>query len=724
MFTFKYKKNEKKIPNFLIIVIMLLMAMQIIVTNKTIFQSRVDEMTDRFFRISNKILADDENRYKSIVNLVATIYSDSDILTAFKRDDLSDSDSLRVCAKMRKYASVAGDIDNVYYYESEKNVFYDMMSRKYDGNDERFECIITEINKDKAERRNFLTANELGIFFGKSFCYYFVPDSAEKDAIIVLASEMAVKTSFDEIQKMLANEMYVALDDGTILYGGGKYRYLENISNRDFFAERKNNEIYIDKKADNTVFCYLNEKKMNKWYIVAIPMKNIKRNILNINYIYLYSGILISVISLVYILIFRLRLKHIIGEYAGKTNARKEADKKSAVLRKKILDYIYEPQEEKLEKLTGYLSPEISSDRFFAFVFADINRYEAFERENRPSDTELYKYGIRNIITELISQCGADVFDMAGQKDRIEFLLAIPDKESFAEAVHGKLSECRTEIGKYIGVDMSFFVSDCFEIGDIDKAHFQMENIRSYKYIYGNGCILYSDCIREEDNARLLETRQKCKEFCRELYKESETKVKENLNGLFEEICTMNSMQAQEIIWFLVININMKSNSLNIQSLMNNSEGNMIGAIKETGTAAEIKEEIEKNISSVYTALDYNSKHRFDTVVEKCDEIIEAEYKDSELSINSIAERLSLSVNYLGRNYKKQAGRSISETITDRRLSEVAKLLATTDKDVKDIVAECGLMTNSSYLASIFKKRYGMTPIDYRNSSRDGKTKN
>lgn len=717
MFNFRYKVNERKMPNFLIVVIILLMIMQIFVTNRTVSKQRIEEMTERVFRMSDKIITDDESRYKSIVNLMATIYSDSDILTVLKNDDISNTDLTYVCTKMRKYASVAGDINNIYYYESKKNVFYDMMSYQYEGNDDRFSGVLNEIKKDKDERRVFLTQNELGDYFAQLFCYLFTPDPSEKDAIMIITNEMSFKPAYDEIQNVLASEMYVVLDNGTTLYGGGRYRLMEDISRQNFFVKRKNNVTYTEKKSGNAVYCYLNEPRMNKWYIVAIPLESIDNSLFNINYIYLYLGILISFASLIYILIFRLRLIEMMREYAAKSNKRKEAAEQSVKLRKKILDYVYEPDLTLPEELINYLSPGETTNSYSAFVFADINNYEDFKKNNRPSDLELFKYGIKNIMMELISQCGVDMFDMAGQQSCIEFLLTFSDKEKFTEGIFDKLSECITEIEKYIGVDISFFVSDCYEIDDIDKAYFQVENIRSYGYIYDSKSILSSSCIREENNNQLLAMRQRCSEFCRELGKSDEITEKEKLNCLFDEICSMNSMQAREVVWYLAININLRINSLNTQISVN-SENNLMNDIWYASSMTEIKGKIEKNISNIYSAIEYNSKHKFDSTVDKCNRIIEAEYKDCNLSINSIAARLSLSVNYLGRNYKKQTGQSISETIVNRRLAEVERLLITTDEDVKDIAAKCGLTTHSSYLAGLFRKRYGMTPIDYRRSKK------
>ena len=71
---------------------------------------------------------------------------------------------------------------------------------------------------------------------------------------------------------------------------------------------------------------------------------------------------------------------------------------------------------------------------------------------------------------------------------------------------------------------------------------------------------------------------------------------------------------------------------------------------------------------------------------------------------------------YLGRMVKKYYGMTVSEYINQLRLNYFANTLVTSDMPIMDLCFECGFR-NVSYAYSLFKKKYGMSPMKYRKMS-------
>ncbi|MBQ2283186.1 MAG: AraC family transcriptional regulator [Agathobacter sp.] len=85
------------------------------------------------------------------------------------------------------------------------------------------------------------------------------------------------------------------------------------------------------------------------------------------------------------------------------------------------------------------------------------------------------------------------------------------------------------------------------------------------------------------------------------------------------------------------------------------------------------------------------------------------------ISIADIADVAGFSESHFMRYFKETMGTSFVDYLKDYRLTMAARLLVTSDAAILNIASEVGF-DNLSYFNRAFKKRYGMTPSQYRNS--------
>ncbi len=83
------------------------------------------------------------------------------------------------------------------------------------------------------------------------------------------------------------------------------------------------------------------------------------------------------------------------------------------------------------------------------------------------------------------------------------------------------------------------------------------------------------------------------------------------------------------------------------------------------------------------------------------------------ITIEELAESVNLSKHYFMRFFKKYMGMTCIEYINDYRLNIATNLLLTTGLQITEVAAKIGI-TNLSYFNRIFKKKYNMTPKEYR----------
>lgn len=113
----------------------------------------------------------------------------------------------------------------------------------------------------------------------------------------------------------------------------------------------------------------------------------------------------------------------------------------------------------------------------------------------------------------------------------------------------------------------------------------------------------------------------------------------------------------------------------------------------------------KKNIvSGVRSDTIYNVKLILDYISENYMETI---------TIEELAEILHFSPQYFMRFFKKYTKMTCLDYINDYRLNIAARLLLETNKSINEIAAESGL-ENVSYFNRLFKRKYEMTPREYR----------
>ncbi len=92
------------------------------------------------------------------------------------------------------------------------------------------------------------------------------------------------------------------------------------------------------------------------------------------------------------------------------------------------------------------------------------------------------------------------------------------------------------------------------------------------------------------------------------------------------------------------------------------------------------------------------------------------EFRSSELTADTVANRLGISRTGLQKIMLRETGRSLSEEIRRLRVEECCRQLSCGSLKLASIAAECGL-TDAKNLCRVFRKAKGMTPAQWRRIS-------
>ena len=90
------------------------------------------------------------------------------------------------------------------------------------------------------------------------------------------------------------------------------------------------------------------------------------------------------------------------------------------------------------------------------------------------------------------------------------------------------------------------------------------------------------------------------------------------------------------------------------------------------------------------------------------------EHIDQPLTLESLAQRVSLSPFYFSRVFRKETGYTLREYLINTRINAARFYLRTTELSLKEISYRCGYGSDSTFCTT-FKRITGMTPLEYRN---------
>ncbi len=94
-------------------------------------------------------------------------------------------------------------------------------------------------------------------------------------------------------------------------------------------------------------------------------------------------------------------------------------------------------------------------------------------------------------------------------------------------------------------------------------------------------------------------------------------------------------------------------------------------------------------------------------------ELIEQNHH-AKFTLRDAAGALYISPNYLSELFKKTTGQNFSDYLNDVRMERSKRYLADVGRKIGDVAALVGF-SDARYFSSAFRRKYGVTPLEYRN---------
>ena len=140
-------------------------------------------------------------------------------------------------------------------------------------------------------------------------------------------------------------------------------------------------------------------------------------------------------------------------------------------------------------------------------------------------------------------------------------------------------------------------------------------------------------------------------------------------------------------------------------------------SIEHLGTPREMHEKLLKFAEEIRQEIQSVQTNSSTQIIENVKAYVAQNYKDTELSLSTAAESVSVSTGYLSGLFKKAEGINFVKYLTDIRMEKAMEFLLHTDMKTYEIAYETGF-ANPHYFSVSFKKYTGMSPSDFQAEGR------
>ncbi len=324
---------------------------------------------------------------------------------------------------------------------------------------------------------------------------------------------------------------------------------------------------------------------------------------------------------------------------------------------------------------------------------------------------DLLPFILENVFCELVNEKHKGyVVSLPGRRYGILINLRSPLQESEIKEL---LTQGKTFLNEHGSLILSVGISTVKEgMMQIPVAYKEAEQALSYRYLYGEGCVITYEQVKnkevrfavaEESKLFLLlqgyitgAEKQSADCFVEELlahYRIDKEASMETVNGFLRELISTVRML--------------------LKSREDSSEesSRRVEQLSRTGSLEELKLHMAELLQGLWEK--EQSRVIVRDICRKIKRHIEEHFGDKELSLVTISDQFEISSSYISGLFKEAYEVGIPDYIAQTRVRAGKEFLRTTEHSVVDIAKQCGFMSSNVFI-KVFKKYEGITPGVYR----------
>ncbi|WP_379147985.1 AraC family transcriptional regulator [Paenibacillus sp. sgz500992] len=365
------------------------------------------------------------------------------------------------------------------------------------------------------------------------------------------------------------------------------------------------------------------------------------------------------------------------------------------------------------------LGIELSEEGVSVAIFR-IDQFASFTVRYSEKDQRLLRFAMANIIQESLQTDvikGILTVDMG--KDHVAVILPVGRGQS-AAMYAGKLQQAQRLVAQFLSIGTTVACGKHLEgLNELHEGYMEAYETTQERFRLGQGAFVieeYADASPAELYHMPLELER---QMVQAIHRADASAFLDSLYMAISSLRERPYFECKMSLITLFMEIRRSMQEITHQPVLPSSWSltsveNQIIKLETLEAVVEWMAGVSAKFLDEIAAV--RSVSRNAGLVGQVEQLIEAHLTDANLSVKMLSDELGLSVNYIRNLYKNETNRSITETISEKRLSIICEELISSEAPIEPIVLKYGFSSlNTFYIA--FKKRYGVTPAVYRKSN-------
>ena len=338
----------------------------------------------------------------------------------------------------------------------------------------------------------------------------------------------------------------------------------------------------------------------------------------------------------------------------------------------------------------------------------------------KAEDRDLMRFSVLNIAEEIVLKHNLGVIFL--HQDNI-VIISVPVEEQ-SDVIVDKtlqiLEEIRISIEKYLKYTVTIGVGNvCLDLVYLNYSYLDAMTALDYRLILGKNRIIYIQDVEPQNLKRVVFDQLKEHGLVSCIKVGNTSEIKETIDDLFKEIHDAKVSFKDYQIYLLEVLTTILKAAKDLSVDMDLLFGANYNLLVEVYKFTDIKQLKEWIAGICVKIMSHISKDRQDScklLVEKAKEYIDEKYFDSEITIDHLCKMLHISPTYFSTIFKKETKLTFVSYLTQVRMDAAKKLLRTTGLKFFEIAEQVGY-AEPNYFSYCFKKNFGISPSEYRNSA-------
>ncbi|OBZ18698.1 DNA-binding response regulator [Bacillus sp. FJAT-27264] len=383
------------------------------------------------------------------------------------------------------------------------------------------------------------------------------------------------------------------------------------------------------------------------------------------------------------------------------------------------------------EKRTEYDIP-LEGQLFQASVISvDYIRQGGRENpeEGRPvslrdtGDRNLQLFAVLNIAEEICEK--HDFGKVFIHRDNVVLLSVSPHQEE-AE-ITGKTFTILEEIGQNVQRFLKLTVTSgagtvCQSPELLFNSFGDAMQALDYRVILGNNRVIWIEDVESRSTQMLDYDDLSQQSLIRTIKLGTVQELKTVVDGLFAGLdITQVSMQDYQIFLLEIM-----TSILRVAKEAGNETAELFGSglsslidTNKFNNVEEAKQWIINLCTRIMNSIALERQSSYKQLIDQAKEYIRDHYEESDISIGKVCQHLHISTGYFSSIFKKEMKTTFVSYLLQIRLEAAKELLRSTELKAFEIAEKIGF-SDPNYFSFCFRKKYGFSPKEYKNSARGG----